>query len=196
VLLNRRTFFVKERVAFVKLTDAYDILDPESGQPIGVAREEPPGWAKYARIAIDKRILPTQVNIYEDEGSPPTFSLKKGPAFLRSKVTVTDAQGAPLGRFESKLFSLGGGIYVYDTLNNPVAEVKGDWKGWNFRFLDAGGNELGVVTKKWAGFGKELFTSADNYVISLSDHAPKERNVAALLLAAGLAIDIVYKEKG
>jgi hypothetical protein len=85
---------------------------------------------------------------------------------------------------------------VYDTLNNPVAEVKGDWKGWNFRFLDAGGNELGVVTKKWAGFGKELFTSADNYVISLSDHAPKERNVAALLLAAGLAIDIVYKEKG
>jgi len=52
------------------------------------------------------------------------------------------------------------------------------------------------VTKKWAGFGKELFTSADNYVISLSDHAPKERNVAALLLAAGLAIDIVYKEKG
>jgi hypothetical protein len=79
VLLNRRTFFVKERVALIKLTDTYDILDPESGQPIGVAREEPPGWAKYARIAIDKRILPTQVNIYEDEGSPPTFSLKKGP---------------------------------------------------------------------------------------------------------------------
>jgi hypothetical protein len=50
------------------------------------------------------------------------------------------------------------------------------------------------VTKKWAGLGKELFTSADNYVISLTDISAGNPGASALLLAAGLAIDIVFKE--
>ncbi len=194
MLLDRRAFFIKERVAFVKLTDAYDIMDPETGVPIGVAKEEPPGWAKFLRLLVNKHFLPTAVNIYEDEAAGPLFTLKKGVAFLRSKVVVEDARGKPFGRFDSKLFSLGGGFYVVDDLGNRVAEVKGDWKGWNFRFLDSGGNEIGLVTKKWAGFGKEMFTSADNYIITLSEFAPKGPQAAALLLAAGLAIDIVFKE--
>jgi uncharacterized protein YxjI len=197
VLLNRRHYFVKERVAFVKLTDTYDILDAESGTPIGIAREEPPGWAKFLRLAVNKQFLPTAVNVYEgtgEDGTAPVVTLRKGPALLRSKVTVSNGRGVPLGRFDSKIFSLGGGFFVCDAQGNRVAEVKGDWKGWNFRFLDAAGNELGVVTKKWAGLGKELFTSADNYMIALSDSAPANPDTAALLLAAGLAIDVVFKE--
>ena len=54
--------------------------------------------------------------------------------------------------------------------------------------------EIGSVTKKWAGLGKELFTSADNYVISLSDLSGVNPEASALLLAAGLSIDIVFKE--
>jgi uncharacterized protein YxjI len=75
-----------------------------------------------------------------------------------------------------------------------VAEVKGDWKGWNFKFLDTSGHELGSVTKKWAGIGKELFTSADNYMIALGEAS--QAGSAPLLLAAGIAIDVVYKERG
>jgi uncharacterized protein YxjI len=194
MLLDRRTFFVKERVAFVKLTDTYDIIDPESGAPIGVAKEEPPGWVTLLRLLNTKHFLPTTVNIYEDEASGPLFTLKKGVSFLRAKVTVEDARGLPFGRFESKLFSLGGGFFVVDNDGVRVAEVKGDWKGWNFKFLDVSGQEIGVVTKKWAGFGKEMFTSADNYMIALSEDAPRGPQAAALLLAAGLAIDIVFKE--
>src|SRR4051794_41167280 len=32
ILLERTTFFIKERVAVLKLTDTYDILDPANGQ--------------------------------------------------------------------------------------------------------------------------------------------------------------------
>jgi uncharacterized protein YxjI len=72
-----------------------------------------------------------------------------------------------------------------------VAEVKGDWKGWTFTFLGPDGREIGSVTKKWAGVGKELFTSADNYMITLQEVSPAN---ASLLLAAGIAIDVVFKE--
>jgi uncharacterized protein YxjI len=73
--------------------------------------------------------------------------------------------------------------------------VKGDWKGWNFQITSSTGEELGSITKKWAGLGKELFTNADTYVIALSAGAAGRPDVAALLLAAGLAVDTVYREK-
>jgi hypothetical protein len=199
MLLKRRQFFVKEQVAFMKFNDTYDILDPETGQPLGVAREEPTGWSKYARFFMKKLYLPTTVNVYEngDDGLPPLLTLHKSPGLFRQKVTVTNAQGATLGLLVSKFVSFtlsGGGFSVLDAGGTPVAEVKGDWKGWNFRLLDTGGRELGVVTKKWSGLGRELFTSADNYMISLADDSAGQANDVALMLAAALAIDIVFKE--
>lgn len=194
-LLGRTTFFVKERVAVLKLTDTYDILDPATQQNIGVAKEEPPGWAKWLRLLVNKQLLPTAVNIYETEGQPPVVSIHRGFTFLRSKIKIVTGDGTSLGYFKSKLFSIGGGFNVFDNAGQQVAEVKGNWKGWDFKFINKSGREIGTVTKKWAGLGKELFTSADNYIISLSDLNDASPGASALLLAAGLAIDTVFKER-
>jgi uncharacterized protein YxjI len=193
-LLNHRIFLVKERVAMLKFTDTYDIFDPASNRQIGIAKEVTPVWITLLRFLIDKGKLPTKVNIFEDESQPPVASIQRGFTFLRSKIKVTGPGGKPLGYFRSKLISIGGGFHVFDNNDQQVAEVKGNWKGWDFRFLSKSGRELGAVTKKWAGLGKELFTSADNYVISLSDIGSASPEAGALLLAAGLAIDIVFKE--
>jgi uncharacterized protein YxjI len=181
-------------VALLKLTDTYDIFDPVTQQQIGVAKEEPPAWAKWLRLVVDKHMLPTTVNIYETEGQPPVASIHRGFTFLRSKIRVVGPGGQALGYFKSKLFSLGGGFYVFDHADHQVAEIKGNWKGWDFKFLNKSGREIGSVTKKWAGLGKELFTSADNYIIALSDLSGTSPEISALLLAAGLSIDIVFKE--
>jgi uncharacterized protein YxjI len=195
MLLGRRNYFVRERVAALKLTDTYDILDTDTQATLGVVKDEPPAWAKYARLLLKKNLLPTTINVYDAESPLPVLTLAKRPGFFRVKVFVSRSAQQPLGHFESKVFSLGGGFLVYDGSGRQVADVKGDWKGWNFRFLDSSGRELGVVTKKWGGLGKELFTTADNYVISLSSEASAAGETAALLLAAGLAIDIVFKER-
>jgi uncharacterized protein YxjI len=192
-LLNRTLYFVKERVGLLKLVDTYDIFDPASGRQIGIAKEEPPAWAKWLRLLVKKHLMPTVVNIYEAEGAPPVMSIHRGFTFLRQKIRVVSG-GRSLGYFKSKLFSLGGGFHVFDDRDQNVAEVKGNWKGWDFKFLSNSGREIGTVTKKWAGLGRELFTSADNYVISLGGLGGANPDAAALLLAAGLAIDIVLKE--
>jgi uncharacterized protein YxjI len=195
MLLSQNTFFVKERVAFAKLTDTYDILDPSTQQTLGIAREEPPSWAKWLRLLVNKQLMPTRVNIYAGEGQPAVVSIHRGVALFHTKVTVTGSNGRQLGYFKSKLFSLGGGFFVFDHADQQVAEIKGDWKGWNFKFTGRDGQEIGTVTKKWAGIGKELFTSADNYIIVLNNGASRNEDACALLLAAGIAIDTVYKEK-
>lgn len=195
MLLDRKVFFIKERVAVMKLTDTYDILDPETKQKIGIAKEEPAGWAKFLRLLVNKHFLPTRINVYEEEQKPPLFSILKPFTLLRSKISIFNQNQSNIGYFKSKLFSLGGGFYVFDAQDRQVAEIKGDWKGWNFKFISNTGVELGTVTKKWAGIGKELFTSADNYIISIGDNAKGQPDINILLLAAGLSIDIIYKEK-
>lgn len=193
-MLGRNQYFIREHVGMFKLTDTYDILDPETQQQIGVAKEEISGLMHVLRFLINKQFLPTTVNVYEGanaETAMRLFSIKRGFTFLRSRVDVVDAQGEVVGWFKSKFLSLGGAFRVFDKNDREVARVKGDWKGWNFKFL-MGEQEIGCVTKKWSGLGKELFTSADNYIISLNgDPNPAK---AVLLLAAGLAIDTIYKE--
>ena len=194
-MLERKTFLIKERVGFLKLVDTFDIYDPATGAKIGIAREVVGPMLKLLRLVVSKRLLPTLVEIREDEHSPAVLSMRRGFNLLHARVTVRDRVGKELGYFRSKFFSIGGGFHVLDAFDRPVAEIKGDWKGWNFRFLASDGTELGKVTKKWAGLGKELFTSADNYVIALEDGKTQLSEAGPLLLAAGLAIDIVYKEK-
>jgi uncharacterized protein YxjI len=194
MLLQQKTYVIKERVGFVKLTDTYDILDAQSGAVIGTAKEEPATWAKWLRLLVNKALLPTTVNVYEGTATTPILSIRRGVSFLRARIAVFVGE-RELGYFKSKIFSLGGAFSIHDTNEQEIGGVKGDWKGWNFVMSAPTGEELGRVTKKWGGLGKELFTSADTYVIALSDRATMKPDVAPLLLAAGLAIDTVYKEK-
>src|SRR6185436_21064845 len=96
LMLDRKTYVVKERVGFMKLASTYDLLDPDSGQPIGIAKEEPPGIVKYLRLAVNNKWLPTVVNVYERETEPPVLSIHRGVALFRPRVHV-ESQGRQIG---------------------------------------------------------------------------------------------------
>jgi uncharacterized protein YxjI len=81
-----------------------------------------------------------------------------------------------------------------DAQDNPVCTLKGKWTGWDFRFITDDGIEFAHVSKKWAGLGKELFTSADNYMLEISEQVPHDSEIRQLILAAVMCIDMVLKE--
>ena len=195
-MFDRRSYAVKEHVGVFKLTDKYDIFDGETGTKLGCAVEEIGTLKMLLRLVVNKQLLPTTVEIRETDDGPAVLSIHRGFSFLRPTIEVHDGSGQMIGSFKSKLFTIGGGFYVYDASGNQSAEVKGNWKGFTFQFLASDGRELGTVTKKWGGMMKEMFTSADSYHIQLADDIPTQSAMAALLLAAGLAIDIVFKERG
>lgn len=195
MLLDGQTFFVKEQVDFLRLAGVYDIFDPNTKQPIGVAKEEPGGWIKFLRLLANKTMLPNTINVYDLSDNSRVIMIRKPFSFIRSKVSVYNQNGEYLGYFKSKILTIGGGFWVFDAMERQVAEIKGDWVGWNFKFFGEDGREIGTVTKQWAGIGKEFFTSADNYVIALNEMQEFNADQKALMLAAGLAIDMVFKEK-
>lgn len=195
-MLNLNTYLIKEHVGLLKMTDTYDIFNPETNEQVGVAKEEPGTLTLVLRFLMNKQMLPTTVTIYEHGTNRKLFSIERGFTLFRSRVDVKDASGKVIGYFKQKLLTLGGAFMVFTPDDQQFANVQGDWKGWNFKFLTTDGIELGTVTKKWAGIAKELFTSADNYVVSLNPEVGERESGNMLLLAAGLAVDIIYKEKG
>jgi uncharacterized protein YxjI len=190
-LLERRLLFVREHAGLLKLTDTYDLLDPQTSEVVGLVRENVSGLIKALRLLISKSLMPTRIEVSVAPDQRPVLVLKRGITLLRARVDVLDYEDRCIGDVTSKIFSLGGGFHVFTKEGQRVAEVRGDWKGWNFKLLDAAGAELGTVTKKWGGLGRELFTSADNYIIEVRDGTSSN----ALVLAAALAIDLVFKEK-
>ena len=110
-----------------------------------------------------------------------------------SNVQVLDENDHFIGGFKQKFFSIGGAFTVLDATDMPVCQLKGKWTSWDFRFM-SGEGELAHVTKKWAGIGKELFTSADNYVLQISESVPADNMIRQLILAAVMCIDMVLKE--
>src|SRR5262245_47880237 len=146
-MLNRQAYFIREHVGMLKFSDTYDILDPETQEQLGVAQEKPGTAIQLLRLLVNKQLLPTKIFVYEgkdsEDQSKLLFSIRRGLTFLRSKIEICDPQDQVLGWLQSKIFSLGGAFSVFDASGNLVANVKGDWKGWNFRFLDQTENEIG-----------------------------------------------------
>lgn len=193
MLLDRNDFFIKEHVGMFKMHDVYDILDPESQEKLAEAKEIVSGFKKLLRLFINKNLMSTRVEIRDAEGTL-VFSIVRPFRFFRAEVQVLNENDEKIGYFKSKILSIGGGFYVYNTRDKQVAEVQGKWTGFEYKFVTPSGEELGRVTKKWGGLAKELFTSADNYIVAIEDELSDDPEAKMLLLAAALAIDIVYKE--
>lgn len=111
-----------------------------------------------------------------------------------SKVDVHDEQDERIGGFKQKLLSVGGAFRVLGADDRELCTLQGSWTGRNFKFM-SGDTEFAHVTKKWAGIGKEMFTTADNYVLQISDAVPPDNPVRELIMGAVMCIDMVLKEK-
>jgi uncharacterized protein YxjI len=192
-VLSRNLFFVKEQVGWFKAANNYDILDPNTNQVIMNCREERLGFfTKMLRFSDYKRMTPFEVQIRTPDGAP-VLTVKRGVSLFLSKVDVLNEAGQRVGGFKQKLFSLGGAFTVLGSNDQPVCELRGKWTSWEFTFK-SGDFELAKVSKKWAGLGKELFTSADNYMLQISDQVPPDNPVRMLIVGAVMCIDLVLKE--
>lgn len=192
-ILQRNLYLVKEHVGMFKAANNYDIFDPETGEEILQCREDKLGvFTKMLRFTDYKRMTSFHVEIRTPAGEP-VVSVKRGISVFLSKVDVLNEKDERIGGFKQKFFSVGGAFHVLGPSDEPLCQLKGKWTGWDFRFV-AEGEELARVNKKWSGMGKELFTSADNYMLQISDAVPPESTLRQLIMAAVMCIDMVLKE--
>ncbi|AFD08847.1 phospholipid scramblase-related protein [Solitalea canadensis] len=192
-ILSKNQFFIKEHVGMFKAANNFDILDLETQETLMLCREPNLGFfTKMFRFTDYKRMTPFEIKI-TDNSQNELITIKRGVSIFLSKVDVLDQSGKVIGKFKQKFFSIGGKFDVLDSDERPICTLKGKWTSWDFSFMK-GDVQLAKVTKKWAGLGKELFTSADNYVLQIEDHVPQNSDERKLILAAVMCIDMVLKE--
>ncbi len=192
--LNKNLFFVKEHVKIFKAANSFDILDPDSKQVVLQCREENLGFfTKMFRFTDYKRMTPFNMEIKTPQGQL-ILMVRRGVSIFLSTVEVLDERNSVIGKFKQKFFSIGGKFEVLDASERPLCMLKGKWTSWDFKFVSNDGKEFATVTKKWSGLGKELFTSADNYVLQISSEVPADNPLRMLIMAAVMCIDLVLKE--
>lgn len=192
-VVNNNLFLIKEHVGLFKAANNFDIHDPSTGDIIMECREPSLGFfTKLLRFTDYKRMTPFDIQIRTPDGQR-IVRIQRGISIFLSKVVVSDQDNNIIGGFKQKLFSIGGKFDVLDKNDQIICKLEGIWTGWEFSFTD-GKKEYAHVSKKWAGIGKELFTSADNYVLEISSDVPENDVIRKLILAAVICIDMVLKE--
>jgi len=185
------TYFIDEKVGFLKFENAYQVFD-DKGNNIGAVLQKLTGWQKALRMFLAKPMLPFLLEIKDNEDQL-VASITRGWTFFMSEINISDPQGKAIGIVKQKFSLFTPTFEIFDTTGKLLAEISGDWKAWNFTIKDASKNEIGTISKKWAGAMKELFTTADKYNVNIeAPDLTKDNKIA--VLSAAITIDMVLKE--
>src|SRR5262249_23019457 len=98
-MLELQNFLVREQVNLLRMTDAYDILDPETGNQVGLAEEVRGTFAMLLSIFVHKNNLPRTVEVREHPEGSLVFTIRKPVTLFQPKIEVLDAQGERVGYF-------------------------------------------------------------------------------------------------
>lgn len=192
-MLERNTFVVKQKAKMFSSRNSYEILD-ETGAVIGTAEQQTSGLAKLIGMIAGEPA--TQIEFREKPDDSLVFTVKRSGLVFK-KVQVLDAQGAAIGTYKAKKFSLSGGFHVYDGSGKHVAEIRGKLLKSDYTFFQPDGKtEMGKVSKKWAGAMKEMFTSADTYAVQIEPAFGDDPKTKMLILGAAVAIDALMSTGG
>ena len=188
---DTNNYFIDEKVNLFKFENCYKVFN-EHGENIGTVNQKLSAGQKLLRLVLNKTMLPFHLDIKNNTGEIQS-SIFRGWTFFMSKITITNSQGVSIAFIKQKFKFFKPKFLIFNNYNNIIAEITGDWKAWNFVIIDSSQNQIGTISKKWAGAMKEIFTSADKYNVSIDPNYNSMENKTAILSCA-ITIDMVLKE--
>jgi uncharacterized protein YxjI len=185
------TYFIDEKVNLFKFENTYQVFN-EAGQNIGSINQKLSVGQKALRLLLNKAMLPFRLEIKDSNGML-VAAIARGWTFFMSKIEITSGDGKSIGTVQQKFKLFKPTFKILNFNQQQVAEITGDWTAWNFTIKNSSGGQIGTISKKWAGAMKEIFTSADKYVVTLD---PSYANMMdkIIVLSSAITIDMVLKE--
>lgn len=190
-------YLIDEKVSAFKFENAYTIYDGAGNLAGAIQQVHISGGAKAARVLLGgsaKAMQSFQFDILDHTGKK-LASIKRGGmgggiAALRS-IQILNASESPVGRIQV-VPGWTPKLQILDASENQIGLITGDWKGWNFTIQNADAKQIGAIDKKWNGFGKEFFTSADKYHVTVDTGIRPDQKM--LITAAAVTVDMVMHE--
>lgn len=131
------------------------------------------------------------IHVVESDGTP-VLKASRDFFWFRSHLRV-DAEGRRVGAL-NRVFGLGRKFALVDSSEREITRItSGMFRPHTFIANATGGAEIARVTKQWSGFGREMFTDADTFVVQFTD-ADTDNDFRLLMLASAFAIDLDFFE--
>ena len=192
-LTDQNVLVFSQKAKLIELTNEYKIHS-EDGAQIGAVREEGQSkLKKAARFVSNLDQFMTHTLAVYDETDAKVLELVRPRKVFKSRLQVKDGSGRDVGEIVQKNMF---GKIRFD-LNSAGGQELGqiraqNWRAWNFSIVDGSEKEVATITKKWAGLGKEMFTTADNYAVEIDPSVTGDLRLLVLASAAG--IDTALKQ--
>ena len=164
-------------------------IDFDGRDGVLLASEEGGGWKRFLLGSMRPYTL-----LIQTREKKPVLRMHAPFRWIHREITVMDANGKPLGTIR-KRFTIPHTRYdVFDTRGRRVFEIaRGFVKVWTFT-IRRDGQDVAVISKRWSGLGREVFTDADRFQLHFPEISdPTERKI---LLGALFLIDFAHFEKG
>ena len=131
------------------------------------------------------------VHVVDGSGAP-ILKASRDFFWFRSHLRV-DSDGRRIGAL-NRVFGLGRKFALLDSNEREITRLtSGLFRPHTFIAQSAGGGEVARVTKQWSGFGREMFTDADTFVVQFTDGST-DNDFRLLMLASAFAIDLDFFE--
>ena len=131
------------------------------------------------------------IHVVDGNGTP-VLKASRDFFWVRShlRVHVDDMHIGTLNRE----FGFGRKFSLVDASEREITRLtSGLFRPHTFIAESAGGGEIARVTKQWSGFGREMFTDADTFVVQFTDGST-DNDFRLLMLASAFAIDLDFFE--
>jgi uncharacterized protein YxjI len=174
-----------------EMKNEYDVFD-QAQQAVLHVREEGAGFLSLLKRVFLGPFRPFTASVTGPSSSEAWMQLRRPFRFVFHRLEVHAADGTLVGAVQKKWSWI---RRIYDVENgrgDVVAELFGPLlKPWTFE-IRRRGETRGAIRKRWSGWGKELFTDADNFGVELSN---LDRDLKVLAFAATVLIDVVHFER-
>lgn len=188
---NTNSFFIDQKAKLFKLADAYQIYDG-SGNSIGSIQQKVSAGQKILRVLLTRLLVPFYYEILNNNNEKEA-SISRGWSFFLQKITIKDKQNNVIGIIRQQSSIDKPNLKIFNSEGSLLAEITGDFTGWDCEIKDASNVTIGSITKKWSGALRELFTNVDKYNVNISPEFSDKTDKIAILSAA-ITVDIILKE--
>lgn len=190
-LFVKQTFELGELFGF-ETRNKYRICD-ENGRDIAYAAEQQKGFFGFLARQFLGHWRSFAIHFFGVDRRE--FMIAEHPfRWYFQTLQVRTIEGRPLGAIERRFAIFSKRFDVKDGQGRLIMEVSSPfWRIWTFPFKRQG-RELARVAKKWSGFGYELLTDRDNFMVEYGDPS-LNNDERALIMAAAVYIDLMFFEQ-
>lgn len=191
-------FMIKQKKEWLEILSGfesknnYQIYNAQKEQ-LGFISERGAGFLKVLSRLFLRSHRPFQIRISNNDGHE--LLTVHRPFFWIFSDLFVDHQGKNYGSIHRRFSILYKTYSILDQRGQETFKIKSPlWRLWKFPIFNRQGNQVGVISKKWQGVLKEVFTDADSFFIDLnSPELTTEHKI--LLFVSGISIDFDFFEQ-